>query len=271
MSGSFRDATERKRVEEELRKYRDHLEDLVEERTATLTRLHSELASAYQDLEAFSYTVSHDLRSPLAPIIGFAKLLKNRRGSQLDDKAVDMLEEIILQSEKMLSLIGDLLELARVNNTEGPLQLESPERAVCEILKELRTDFPHAEEWVKIRAPLPSVHMHRTHLSQLLSNLIGNALRYAGKNGVPIEVFAKRRGERVRIGVCDHGQGMTAHEKKRAFEAFFRGSAGRKVPGTGIGLTIVAKIAKFYEGRAWVESTPGGGCTISIEVVDRQA
>jgi signal transduction histidine kinase len=103
-------------------------------------------------------------------------------------------------------------------------------------------------------------------MSQIFDNLIGNAARYAGKEGGPIEVEGEKNGNIVRFIVRDHGSGIPAEERGPIFEVFYRGVTGKAVPGTGVGLATVKKIARLYGGNAWAEETPGGGATFCVEM-----
>jgi signal transduction histidine kinase len=105
-------------------------------------------------------------------------------------------------------------------------------------------------------------------LYQVFSNLIGNAVRYAGETGGFVEVGGERQGERVRFFVRDHGPGIPVEERQKIFELFHRGSTGKGTHGTGVGLAIVRKIAQLARGKAWVEETPGGGSTFWVEFRD---
>jgi len=235
----FRDITERKVAEEKLRE-------------------------ANRELDAFVYTVSHDLRTPLTPILGFAEFLKEEYGGRLDARGVDMLEEIEKQGERMLALLEDLLSLARVGRVEEPAQAVDVSAVVRQILDELSEEVNREAIAVEI-LELPSLKIPATLLSQLFSNLIGNAIRYAGGPGARIEVGGERGEGRTRYYVRDHGPGIDPAERGRIFDLFYRGSTAGKSSGTGIGLAIVRKIVRLYAGRVWVEETPGGGSTFCLE------
>jgi signal transduction histidine kinase len=117
-----------------------------------------------------------------------------------------------------------------------------------------------------IAGDLPAVKVPGTQIVQIFQNLIGNALRYAGTEGSPIEVGGERLGQKVRFYVRDHGRGIPEEERNSIFEVFYRGSAGKDFIGTGVGLATVQKIARLYGGEAWVEETPGGGATFWVEI-----
>ena len=238
----FRDVTERIAAEEQLRE-------------------------ANRELDAFVYTVSHDLRTPLTPIIGFAEFLRTQYAACMDQRAATMLGEIEEQGERMLALLEDLLTLARLGSVAPPAKSTDCVAVVRRVASELAE--PLARQGTQLRiGPLPALRIPETLLSQVFANLLGNAVRYAGAAEEPIEVGGARRGGRVHFYVRDHGRGLPAAERQRVFDAFYRGTATRQTPGTGIGLAIVRKIARLYGGRAWVEETPGGGCTFRVELLE---
>jgi len=235
----FRDITERKVAEEKLRE-------------------------ANRELDSFVYTVSHDLRTPLTPILGFAEFLKEEYADRLDPRGMDMLGEIEKQGEKMLALMEDLLSLARVGRVEEPVQAVDVPAVVQQVLDDLSEEVNRAGIEVAI-LELPPLKIPATLLSQLFSNLLGNAIRYAGGPGARIEVGGTRGEEWIRIYVRDHGPGIPTEERASIFELFRRGSTAGKTLGTGIGLATVRKIVRLYDGRVWVEETPGGGSTFWVE------
>jgi PAS domain S-box-containing protein len=231
-------------------------------------RAETERERALEELNAFVYTVSHDLRSPLTAIIGFSDFLLAQQETRLDENARVALTEIHTQGGRMSTMMEDLLALASVGELPRPVEAVDVGEVVQEIVREL--DGQIAVASLSIRAePLPSVRIPPTFLAQIFSNLIGNAIRYAGPQGGPIEIGGTRKREKVRFFVRDHGPGIPVSERDRIFDVFFRGSTGKMVAGTGIGLATVKKIAQFYAGTAWVEETPGGGATFWVEVEDR--
>jgi PAS domain S-box-containing protein len=233
-------------------------------------RAEVERERALQELNAFVYTVSHDLRSPLTAIIGFSDfLLEQQKSTQLDENARVALAEIQKQSERMSAMMEDLLELARVGKLPRPSEAVDAGKVLQEVLQELGSQIAAAGLSIRTE-PLPSVRIPPTFLAQVFSNLIGNAIRYAGPQGGPIEIGGTRRQGKTRFFVLDHGPGVPEMERDRIFDVFFRGSTGEKIAGTGIGLATVRKIAQFYAGASWVEETPGGGATFWVELGDRE-
>lgn len=227
-----------------------------------------QLHQANLELDAFVSTVSHDLRSPLTPIIGFAEFLQERYGSVLDDMGRECLTEIEESGRKMLRLLEDLLALARVGQLERPAVAVSTARVVEEVVQELAVDIIKAQAHVQVGA-LPSVHVPEALLADLFRNLIRNALHYAGASP-QIEVGGSRQDGSSRLWVRDHGPGIPANERAMIFEPFKRGSSSEKIPGTGIGLATVRKVARLYSGQVWIEETEGGGATFLLEFTSPQ-
>jgi PAS domain S-box-containing protein len=222
------------------------------------------LQRANRELESFVHSVSHDLRTPLTAIIGFAEFVRDSHGNALDDSARKALSEIESQGARMAAMLEDLLVLARMGVWERPREPVDVNEVVLQVVSEQKRKITQVGVEVR-RGSLPKVLIPETMLYQVFSNLIGNAVRYAGKMGGTIEVEGKRQGERVRFFVRDHGPGIRAEERQRIFELFQRGSTGQLMHGTGVGLSIVQKIARLSGGDAWVEDTPGGGSTFWVE------
>jgi len=222
---------------------------------------------AVQELNAFVYTVSHDLRSPLSGIIGFADFLQQSASSILDENGRTALNEIVSQGDRMAAMLEDLLSLAKVGKLPTPAQAVDLNEVVAKVLGGLRRQIDATGLTVQTTS-LPCARVPETLLSQVFSNLIGNAVRYAGEKGGPIEIAGKRNKTMVRFSIRDHGPGIPAQERQQVFDVFYRGSTAKRIPGTGIGLATVQKIARLYAGRVWIEDTPGGGATFTVELVD---
>jgi len=236
-----RDITERKEAEEALR-------------------------AANLELDSFVHTVSHDLRTPLTPIIGYAEYLLEEYGKQFDPKIAGIIREIENQGHKMCKILEDLLELSRVGWIETPAKPIVTAGVVDDVLEELRELIATKQAQVEVET-LPDARIPATLLHQLFANLIGNALQYGCSGSQPrVEVGGTRQGQTLKFFVRDFGPGIPEEERERIFEVFFRGSSGKQTLGTGIGLGTVRKIARLFNGCAWVEKTPGGGSTFWVEL-----
>jgi PAS domain S-box-containing protein len=230
-------------------------------------QVEEDLKEANRELEAFAYTVSHDLRTPLVPIIGYADFMRESCRDRLNEQELECLSEISVSGHKMAALMEALLALAKAGQVERPAVPFDVEEVVNEMVYGLTEIITQAGVSVNVGS-LPTLRAPRTLLVQIFDNLIGNAIRYGCKPGDVIEVGGERKGQKVRLFVRDYGPGVPAEERDRIFEVFYRGTAGKDKKGTGIGLATVQKIARLFDGRAWVEETPGGGSTFWVEVVD---
>ncbi|MCF6265756.1 MAG: PAS domain S-box protein [Desulfuromusa sp.] len=224
-----------------------------------------QLQQTNRELDAFVSTVSHDLRSPLTPLIGFAELLEERYREQLDDIGRECITEIKKTAEKMKDLLEDLLTLSRVGQMKSADQPLDATEIAEDVLLELADKVLEHQAKVKIDK-LPEIEMAESLLADLFRNLLGNALKYAVQNNPHIEISGQEFSDRIRFMVVDHGPGIAEKERETIFEPFKRGSSSKGFPGTGIGLATVAKIARVSGGHAWVEETPGGGATFIVDL-----
>ncbi len=234
----------------------------ITERIATKRQLQQ----TNRELDAFVSTVSHDLRSPLTPLIGFAELLEDRYGEQFDDIGQECITEIKKTAEKMKDLLEDLLILSRVGQLKMPEEPLDATEIAENVLLELADKVLEHRAMVQIDK-LPKVILPESLLTDLFRNLLGNALKYAAEYNPHIEISGTDFSDRVRFMVVDHGPGIDEGERETIFEPFKRGRRSQGTSGTGIGLATVAKIARISGGNSWVEETPGGGATFTVELL----
>ncbi len=238
-------------------------ESRVQEMNGELTHRAELLEAANQELEAFSYSVSHDLRAPLRHIDGFAGLLSKRAGESLDATGRRYVETIAEASRRMGRLIDDLLLFSRTGRTAMHHERFPAEALVREVLAELKEEMANRPiEWVI--SPLPEVSADRSLLRQVWVNLLANAVKYTRpRNPARIEVGAttdEGRGEQV-FHVRDNGVGFEMAYVDKLFGVFQRLHRADEFEGTGIGLANVRRIVLRHGGRTWAESQPGEGAT----------
>jgi len=247
---TIRDVTERKRAQEAIQRLNQEM------------RLHSvELEAANKELEAFSYSVSHDLRAPLRSIDGFSQALIEDYGGKLDDQGRDYLRRVRAAAQRMAQLIDEMLGLSRVTRSEmrhEPVDLSMMARAVAEELR--KTDPQRCVEF-SIADGLAAQGDPQL-LRILLDNLMGNAWKFTSrKSPAKIEVGAAQpNGEKVYF-VRDNGAGFDMNYAGKLFSPFQRLHRQKEFPGTGIGLATVQRIIHRHGGRVWAEAERGEGAT----------
>jgi PAS domain S-box-containing protein len=246
------DISEKKRMDAELERHRDHLEELVNERTAALER-------ANRELESFSYSISHDLRTPLRAINGFARILIEDRRDSWNDEDRNHLDRIVHASNKMGQLIDDILEFSRISRAELEMAEVDMRGLAQACLHDLAADYPAAQVDI---GGLPAAMGDEAALRQVFANLIGNALKYSSRRDSPrIEIGAPEvEGETVYF-VRDNGTGFSMEYAQRLFGVFQRMHTDAEFPGTGVGLAIVKNIVERHGGRVWAEAAKGEGAT----------
>jgi len=232
-----------------------------------LRAMHRQLTAANQKLEAFTYSVSHDLRAPLRAIAGFAQILhKNCRAGMAEENR-RYLDTIINTSARMSKLIEDLLlyaRTARIAAVREPVPLAPLMQHISTIFGER---IVAAGARFEILEPLATPLGDATLISQILNNLVDNALTYCSPDGQPeIRIAASLVGEDVVLSVADNGIGIERQYHQKIFEVFQRLHSSDEYPGTGLGLAIVAQAVRAMEGDITVESTPGGGSTFAIRL-----
>lgn len=256
---TFYEITERKKIEEQIRELNESLEAKVRERTA-------QLEAANKELETFSYSVSHDLRSPLRGIDGFSRILKERYGQQLDNRAKHYLERIIANSERMGELIDDLLKLSRV--TRGKMNRQNVDLSAIaeEVIKELKSREPQRIVEVAI-APQLVVNGDPGLLRIVLENLLDNAWKYTSHHPQAyIEFGSVFHQGKLAYFVRDDGAGFDMNYADKLFGSFQRLHSENQFAGTGIGLATVQRIIYRHGGYIWAEATVEKGATFYFTI-----
>ena len=221
-------------------------------------RLHEqtmELRRSNAELEQFAYVASHDLQEPLRKIAGFTRLLEQRYGDQLDDRARQYIKFAVDGAKRMQKLINDLLDFSRVGRIGGKLEAVDCDAVLAVTLEQLGAQIEEAGATVT-HDPLPTVRGSRTLLCQLFQNLIGNAIKFRSEEPPRIHIGARRAGEMWEFSCTDNGIGIDAKYADRVFLIFQRLHGRDVYPGTGIGLALCKKIVEYHGGTIWVDPNP---------------
>ena len=255
------DVTERRNAREQ-----------IEALNAALALQVSALDAVNRELDAFSYSISHDLRAPLRAMQGFSEALLEDYGDRLDATGHDYARRIVGASRQMDALIQDLLAYSRLVRTEIALDPVSLETVVDEACGPLEREVKERGGEIAVERPLGRVLAHRAVLGQIVDNLLTNALKFTRPEASPrVRIHAERAPGRVRLWVEDNGIGIAAEHRERIFRAFERLHGLQQYPGTGIGLAIVQKGALRLGGQAGVESEPGTGSRFWVDLREAEA
>jgi light-regulated signal transduction histidine kinase (bacteriophytochrome) len=250
----IRDITERKQAQERIHQLNSELEQRVSERTA-------QLEAANKELEAFSYSVSHDLRSPLRAVDGFSQAVLEDYGPQLPEECRQDLQTIRKGAQKMGQLIDDLLTFSRLSRLPLSKSAVDTGKLVRGVLEEL--SFQRQGRQIDIRiADLPPCQADPALLKQVWVNLLSNALKYTGKREAALlEIGCAREQEQNVYFVRDNGTGFDMRYAHKLFGVFQRLHRAEDYEGTGVGLAIVQRVIHRHGGRVWAESAVNRGTT----------
>lgn len=250
VSAAIRDVTQRKRMEEDVQKLNEDLKQRA-----------SQLEAANKELEAFSYSVSHDLRAPLRSIDGFSHVLLEDYSEQLPDEGKNYLERVRAAAQRMAALIDDLLNLSRVTRTALQPKFINLSKIVEEIAQSLQESQPGRQVTFSIMPDLMvEGDPHLLHI--VLENLLSNAWKFTSKQEKTVIEFGQKAHAKERtFYVRDNGAGFDMAYADKLFGVFQRLHSISEFPGTGVGLATVQRIIAIHGGRIWAESAEGKGAT----------
>jgi light-regulated signal transduction histidine kinase (bacteriophytochrome) len=273
------DLSERVQAEETLRKVNEELEDKVRARTSDLEvanevpkksedalKDYSErLKRSNTELQQFAYIASHDLQEPLRMVISYLQLLDKRLAENLDEKSRLYMQVAIDGGFRMKRMIDDLLTYSRVEGQSRKMVPVNMNEVVIQSLVDLKVSV--AENGASITSdPLPTIVADKHQMVHLLTNLIGNAIKYRDEAAPQVHVSAFKQDGRWIFSVQDNGIGIAPEHRVKIFNIFQRLHTQDEYSGTGIGLAIAKRIVNHQGGRIWVESEVGKGSTFSFSL-----
>lgn len=247
-----RDISERKMAEDAVRRANEQLEARVGERTG-------QLEQANRELEAFSYSISHDLRAPVRAIAGFAQILHEDYREQFQGEAARLFQFIQDNARRMDDLINDLLGFSKLNTHELTRSRVAMTGLAQSVIHELNTG-PEKSRATFVLAELPESVGDPSLLRQVFANLIANALKFSRHSASPrVEIGFKQQDGRIVYFIRDNGVGFNMNYASKLFQVFQRLHSPDEFEGTGVGLAIVQRILQRHGGNIWAESEPGAG------------
>ena len=255
--------------------FSDHVEvpnrDEIGALAADVNRMNDQLRSLYQELETvsrhksdFLATMSHELRTPLNAIIGFSEVLHEQMFGELNERQVAFVEDVLKASEHLLSLINDVLDLAKIE--AGGMELELSEVSISDVLRSAvsmhseRASRAGVELSLTTEPEAITVHADGRRVRQIVFNLLSNAVKFTPAGG-RVDISTRLDEDHVEIAVADTGSGIAPEEQETIFEEFKQATDGKRAAGTGLGLPLSRRLVELHGGRLWVESEPGQGST----------
>jgi PAS domain S-box-containing protein len=263
---NVRDITDRKLVERELLAAKNEISRQAVELRIKVAEHTIQLRQTVSELEAFSYSVSHDMLSPLSAMRGFAEILLEDHSAQLDSAGIKCLEKIDVAAGRLDTLIQDVLAYTLAIRGEVKMEPVDLDALVCQVI-DTYPQLQSGQVDIQIEGVLPRVMGAKASLAQCMSNLLTNAVKFVGPGTNPrIKIRAQRMEADIRVWVEDNGIGIAPKDQVRIFQMFTRVEHAVAYEGTGLGLTIVRKAAERMGGKMGVESKVGQGSKFWIQL-----
>ncbi|MDO7743996.1 MAG: ATP-binding protein, partial [Pedobacter sp.] len=234
-------------------KIREKIITAINKKAGEIRLLNERLKKAYEELDTFSYTISHDLRTPLTSIKSYTELVIATSKS-LDEQSKKMLGRVVAGADKMAFMINEILKLARVGRAEVDFDPIDMNRLLDEISKEVISSCNAGHVTVKL-GELPAIMGTQPLITQVFTNLISNAIKYSAASENPeVSISGKIEGDEVIYSVADNGIGIQVDHHDKVYELFKRMDNVKGYEGTGVGLAIVKRIVEKHNARIWFES-----------------
>jgi PAS domain S-box-containing protein len=261
-----RDITQRKATERELIRAREQLERHSEELEKTVAERTAELRHAFEQLETFSYSLSHDMRAPLRTITSFVQLVLQDHKQELRPEGRELLCQVVESSKRLFHLIDEVLASAKLKLSAENLVPVALDVVVPRVIAEC-PNLARSQRFIDIRQPLLPMIAAEALLSRCISNLLENAIKFVPPSRIPkVDIWTERTGRNVRLHIQDNGIGIPTEDQTRIFAMFTRGSNVDGVEGTGVGLAVVNRAIGHMGGSVGMNSKPDSGTDIWIDL-----
>lgn len=250
-------------------KFREELVHIINERANQIRKLNEKLKQAYDELDTFSFTISHDLKTPLSSIKNYTELLLDDDNYNIE-AARPMLQKIINGADKMNLLIKEVLSYSRIGRQNVKQELINMREILEDIKADLLIAYKDASPEINIQ-DAPDIYGDRIMMYQVFSNIIGNAVKYSSHHAAPkVNISAVDNGKEVTYSISDNGIGIDMKNSDQIFDLFKRMNNAGKFEGTGVGLAIVKRILEKHHSRIWYESEPGNGTVFYLRIKNEQ-
>jgi chemotaxis family two-component system sensor kinase Cph1 len=262
--------TSKKWTNEEVKsvvRLRSEITYAINQKAGAIRLLNEKLKLAYEELDTFSFTISHDLKNPISTIKSFTQILL--RDKEMKPQSVKILERINKGADKMNNMINEVLDYSRIGRSELVLSEIDPAPMINEIVRDLLLIYGVDENAITI-GNTPKIKGDPVMLSQVFSNIISNAVKYSMMaEPQTVSITGTENNNEVIYTITDNGLGIDIKQLPRIFELFHRTDNVGDIEGTGVGLAIVKRIVEKHRGKIWVDSEPGKGTTVSIAFNNR--
>lgn len=251
-------------------KFREELVHIINERANQIRKLNEQLKQAYDELDTFSFTISHDLKTPLSSIKNYTELLLDDASNYSIETARPMLEKIVKGADKMNLLIKEVLSYSRIGRQNVKQEVINMKEMLEDIKGDLLIAYKDVSPEINIHAT-PDIYGDKIMMYQVFSNIIGNAVKYSSKSEHPkVDIQATVNEREITYSIADNGIGIDMKHGDQIFDLFKRMNNAGKFEGTGVGLAIVKRILEKHHSRVWYESGPGNGTVFYLRIKNEQ-